>query len=194
MNNTKKTFKKVVIIISIIVVFIIVGVCACIMMNENNTETMTDVDRISKMLTTTKTTDIFVVGEEINFNNKANTISIDEVTMSELNGNGDYKVIILNDLNDMVKLTDDEIELLTELIRTDNYMLIYLGEKYATTWDDTSYGIANVDGNLSYIYYSWGGVPSRNVGAWTLTDQEALKEYPFMLGETLLFSIEDYLQ
>lgn len=194
MNNTKETSKKVVIIISIIVVLIIVGVCACIMIIDKNTETITDVDRISKMLTTTKKTDIFVVGEEINFNNKVNTISIDEVTMSKLNGNGDYKIIILNDLNDMVKLTEDEIELLTELICTDNYMLIYLGEKYSTTWDDTSYGIANVEGNLCYIYYSWGGIPSRNVGAWTLTDQEASKDYPLMLGETLLFSIEDYLQ
>ena len=73
-------------------------------------------------------------------------------------------------------------------------MVIYLGTKYSSTWDDDSYGIANVDGNLCYIYYSWDGVPTRNIGAWNITDQENLDEYPLSLGEALLYSIEGYLQ
>ncbi len=194
MNNIKKTSKKTAIIIAVIVGIIIVGIFVHRIITDKSDEKEIDVDRISKMLSTTRKTDIFVAGEEINFNNKVNTISIDEVTMDKINGTGDYKVIILNDLNNMVELTENEINLLTELIHTDNYMLIYLGEKYSTTWDNTSYGIANVEGNLCYSYYSWGGVPYRNVGAWTLIDQEASKDYPLMLGETLLLSIEAYLQ
>ena len=94
--------------------------------------------------------------------------------MSGISGTKDYTVIIINDLNDKVNLSDEEIDLVSEIITQNNYMLIYLGEKYSTVWDDASKGIANVEGNLS--------------------DQAVLSKYPLSLGETLLYSIEEYLQ
>lgn len=194
MSKKNGANKKLLILVGIVVVIVVIGICIFIKMNKEKDNTLTDYDRISKILTTTRKTDIFIVGEQIDFNNKITTKNINEVSKSKISGNGDYTVIIVNDLNDEVELSEDEIELLKDLISKNNYMLIYLGEKYSTTWDDESYGIADIEGNLCYIYYSWDGVPTRNVGVWTETDQEASKDYPLMLGESLLLSIEDYLQ
>ncbi len=194
MSKKDNLRKKVVIIFSIIIVLIIAGVCIYVNESKKSDNELLDIDRISKVLSTTRKTDIFIRGEEVDFNNKVNSKNIDEITTSKISGDNDYKVIIVNDLNDGVELSADEISLLEQLICKNNYMLIYLGEKYSTTWDDTSYGVANVEGNLCYIYYSWDGVPTRNIGAWNVTDQETLSKYPLSLGETLLYSIEEYLQ
>ncbi len=186
--------KRVLITVSLIIVLTACAVFAYGMISKKNNNELSDIDRISKVLSSTRPTDIFIRGEEINFNNKVTSKSIDEISVSKISGDKDYKVIIINDLNDMVKLSEEEITLVKDIISKNNYMLIYLGKKYSTTWDDKSKGIANVEGNLCYIYYSWDGVPTRNVGAWSMADQESLDEYPLLLGETLLYSIEEYLQ
>ncbi len=194
MGNKNSLLKKTLLLIGIFSVIIVIVIFVHSKMNKENDSSLADVDRISKMLTTTRKTDIFLVGSDIDFNNKVSIKKIDTVAASEIIGSGDYKVIIVNDLNDEVVLSEDEIALLRDLIGRNNYMLIYLGEKYSTTWDDTSLGIADVKGNLCYIYYSWDGVPTRNVGVWSEADQEASKEYPLVLGESLLLSIEEYLK
>lgn len=186
--------KKGLLIVIIIILVVVVGFLIFININKDKNENISDIDRISKILTTTRKTDVFVLGKEINFNGKIQAKQIAEANMDNISGIGDYKVIVVNDLDNQLILSENEISLLEDLINKNNYMIIYLGEKYSTTWDDESYGIADVDGNLCYIYYSWDGVPSRNIGAWTESDQEMLNEYPLMLGESLLISIEAYLQ
>lgn len=180
--------------LGVIISIIMIATAIYLGVSKGNDNELSDIDRISKILTTTRKTDIFIKGEKINFNDKVSTKQIDKITMSEINEKNDYTVIIINDLDDNIQLLEDEIALLKGLICKNNYMLIYLGEKYSTTWDDTSYGIANVKGNLCYIYYSWDGIPTRNIGAWNISDQETIQEYPLLLGETLLYSIEEYLQ
>ena len=73
------------------------------------------------------------------------------------------------------------------------YCIIYLGEKYSETWDRTEQGIANLSGNLSYVYYSWDGQPVRNIGNWLQSDNDELEKYPYLLGQALMYCIEDYL-
>ena len=188
-NNYKKT---------LIIVLIIGLACGAVFVwakaGKENDNVLSDIDRISRVLSSTKPTDIFIRGEKMDFNDKVSSKCIDEITMSGISGTKDYTVIIINDLNDKVNLSDEEIDLVSEIITQNNYMLIYLGEKYSTVWDDASKGIANVEGNLCYIYYSWDGIPTRNVGVWNVTDQAVLSKYPLSLGETLLYSIEEYLQ
>ena len=188
-NNYKKT---------LIIVLIIGLACGAVFVwakaGKENDNVLSDIDRISRVLSSTKPTDIFIRGEKIDFNDKVSSKCIDEITMSGISGTKDYTVIIINDLNDKVNLSDEEIDLVSEIITQNNYMLIYLGEKYSTVWDDASKGIANVEGNLCYIYYSWDGIPTRNVGVWNVTAQAVLSKYPLSLGETLLYSIEEYLQ
>lgn len=191
MSMKKSLLKKALPMIGIVVVIIAIVVGLGIYIKTTKENELTDIERISKMLTTTRKTDIYIVGEDIDFDNAVTATIIDEVTMSNISGSGEYKVIIVNDLNNEVELSEDEIELIRDLIGKDNYMLIYLGEKYSATWNDTSYGIADVEGNLCFIYYSWDGVPTRNVGAWNVKDQETSKG---ALGQVILYSIEDYLQ
>ena len=194
MSNKNNFLKRIVIVFSTIIVLVVIGVYIYQNKVRENAQELPDIDRIAKVLSTTRKTDIFVRGGVVDFNNKVSSTKVDEITTSKINGDNDYKVIIVNDLNDEVELSENEINLLKELISKNNYMLIYLGQKYSTTWDDTSYGVANVEGNLCYIYYSWDGAPTRNIGAWNETDQEVLSKYPLSLGETLLYSIEEYLQ
>lgn len=193
MKNNK--LRRILLILFIlIIVLVTIGISICVIKRKENARELSDIDRISKVLSTTRKTDIFVRGAEVDFNDKVSSTIVDEISKSKISGSGDYKVIIVNDLDDEIELSGNEIDVLTELISKNNYMLIYLGEKYSTTWDDTSYGVANIEGNLCYIYYSWDGIPTRNIGAWNETDQETLGKYPFSLGETLLYSIEAYLQ
>lgn len=195
MTKKKSSLKTVFIAIGVIAAIVIATICIGNIKSNKNNEPLSDIERISKMLTTTRKTDIFILGDEIDFNDNIKTTSIDKVSEAEIDGSGDYKVIILNDLNNNIKLSDDEICLLKDYISTNNYMLIYLGEKYSATFDDESQdGIANVENNLAYIYYSWDSIPTRNVGAWTKAEQEELTKYPGLLEEALLYSIETYLQ
>lgn len=194
MSKKDNLWKKILLIVIILVVLAVCAVFVWIKVSKENDNTLSDIDRISKELLSTRPTDLFIRGEKIDFNDKVSSNYIDEITMSTITGSKDYTVIIINDLNDTVKLGDEEINLVSDIINQNNYMLIYLGEKYSTTWDDTSNGIASVEDNLCYIYYSWDGVPKRNIGAWNATDQENLSKYPLSLGETLLYSIEEYLQ
>jgi len=192
MDKKKEMWKKILIFGIVVVTLLLITAYVFIKRSKEKDNELTDVDRISKVLSTTRKTDIFVKGKSIDFDNKVSSENIQEIALSEIDGSGDYKVIIVNDLDDEVKLEEDEINLLKELICKNNYMLIYLGEKYATVWDDASHGIANVDGNLCYIYYSWDGFPTRNIGAWKVSDQETLNKYPWSLGQSILYSIEDY--
>ncbi len=195
MTKKKSKLKTILIAIGAVFVIVIIVIGIGIIKAKKNDASLNDIDRISKMLTTTRKTDIFILGDKIDFNDNIKTTSIDKVSESEINGSGEYKIIILNDLNDNIKLADDEISLLKDYIGTNNYMLIYLGEKYSTTFDNESMnGIANVENNLSYIYYSWDNIPTRSVGAWTKSEQDELTKYPGLLEEALLYSIETYLQ
>lgn len=191
----KKSFKrrkKVFIFFLMLVVIFIMYIY--VQIKNENADTVTDYDRIAKIMVTTRKTDVFIVGETIDFNDRVETRVIDEVTESKIDGSGDYKVIIINDLNDEVVLSEKEIEYIRDLIEKDYYMIVYLGAKYSATWDDSTYGIANVEGNLCYIYYSWDGEKNRNIGLWNDSEQEMAEEYPLMLGESLLLGIEEYLQ
>lgn len=193
MSNKSK--KKIIIILIVLFVGILVTLlCVKIADKRKGNNQLTDLERISKVLSTTKPTALFVRGGTVDFNGLVETSSISSIELSEINCEKEYRVIIINDLNDGVYLSDEEIECVKKLISEDNNMLVYLGRKYAATWDDPSTEIANIEGNLCYIYYSWAGHAYRDVGAWRENDQDAVVQYPYMLGETILYSIESYLQ
>ena len=120
-NNYKKT---------LIIVLIIGLACGAVFVwakaGKENDNVLSDIDRISRVLSSTKPTDIFIRGEKIDFNDKVSSKCIDEITMSGISGTKDYTVIIINDLNDKVNLSDEEIDLVSEIITQNNYMLIYL--------------------------------------------------------------------
>lgn len=188
---------KIVVAFLIIFVMIVVGVLAFIVFQDRQRQKnnqLPDLERISKVLSSTKPTSLFVRGEAINFDGLVDSEQIDVISTASVISNNEYKVLVINDLNDEVNLNDDEIAFVEKFISDDYNMLIYLGHKYETTWDDKSTEIANIEGNMCYIYYSWGGKPVRDIGAWNETDQETVSQFPYLLGETILYSIESYLQ
>lgn len=153
----------------------------------------TDMDRIKKIMETTRPTQVMVLGDEIKFENEIDIKKIDGLTESEIESEKDYVIVLINDLYDNVTLSDEEVEFAKELINKDGYCIIYLGEKYSTVLDKTDEGIAEIEGNLCFMYYSWQGMPSRNVGSWLQSDQDDLEKYPFMLGQALMYCMEMYL-
>lgn len=192
-KKTNKT-KSVCLIVLLVIVLAVVSFGIVRNINFKKDNEMTDLERISKVLSTTKPTSVFVRGDIVDFSGYCEGISINQISLDTIESDKEYTVIVINDLNDNVSLSDDEIKLTKELIGQNNIMLAYLGKKYSTTWDDPTKGIASIEGNLCYIYYSWDGVPSRNIGMWTQSDQDLLSQYPFSLGESLLYAIEEYLQ
>ncbi len=159
-------------------------------------DTMTYSDRIKEVINTTHPTDIIILGDDISFEVDINFRKIEKLSQDVLERKSEYKytVLIVNDLNNNVQLTEEERNLLNQKIKEQGFCLMYLGEKYSSTWDDKNQAIANVEGNLFYGYYSVSGTPKRNVGAWMVEYQEQLETYPNSLGETILYSIESFLR
>lgn len=190
--------KNKIITLSIILIVVagIVGICFLIGIFKipklNNNEE-SDMDRMKKIMETTRPTDVFVLGKEILFETEIKVNNISKLAEEQIKSNKDYKVVIINDLDSAVNLSDEEIEYARELMNKNGYCIIYLGEKYSSTWDRSEQGIANLSGNLSYVYYSWDGQPTRNIGNWLQSDNDELEKYPYMLGQALMYSIEDYL-
>lgn len=191
--------KKIVIPV-IIILFIAVGTFICLSSNNGKmfgkaskgTE-LNDIDRISKMLKESRPTDVFIYGDEIKFKD-VDVHILDEIKAEKLVSSKAYKVIIINDLNNNSPLNDSQIELLRNEISKNGVLLIYLGTRYATKWDNPEYGVANLESNLCFAYYSWDGEEKRNIGYWLESDQEELQKYPFSLGESMLYCIEEYMQ
>lgn len=175
-----------------VVVCVIIGVIRIPGMGKK-TGNETDLDRIKKVMEETRPTDVFILGKDIQFEVDINTKKVAKLTQEELDSDKDYKVIIINDLDGEISLSDDEIKYAENLIKKNGYLLIYLGEKYAKEWNVENEGIANLSDNLCYSYYSWDGNPKRVVGQWLQSDQDELEKYPYSLGQTMLYCIEEYL-
>lgn len=200
--------KKVGIIIVIVIVAIIIFLIASVLfqadliptsirekLTGSSTE-LTDMKKIQKIITETYKTDVVVIGDDISFSEevpyrKVTVINEDTLKRKE---NCEYTIFIINDVSEKVSISSEEQKLIGKLISEDRFCLIYIGSKYSTMWDDSTQGIASVDGNLFYMYYSVDGSPRRNIGAWTEQDQEQLEKYPDALGDTLMYNFEYYLE
>lgn len=191
--------KKKTIFISIAICTILVCLVTCILTGIinipgiNSVDDETDIERIKRVLETTRPTEIFILGSEIEFELNLNNKMITSLNSESIKTDKDYTVVIINDLDGSVSLTDEEISFSKELINKDGYYLMYLGSKYTTTWEKEGEPIAEVDGNLSYSYYSIFGKPKRIIGYWEQADKDILKENPYFLGHILMYAMEDWL-
>lgn len=160
-----------------------------------NSDEMPDLERIPNMIKETHPTDIIILGDNIFFDRDVKNRQIDCINEENLYSESmyTYTFLVINDLNDTVELDEKEIELLSDKISMNGFCLVYLGKKYSTVWDSDTDAIAYVPGNLSYMYYSIDGYSRRSIGAWGAQEQELFKEYPNLLGDSLLYLIEEYL-
>ncbi len=162
---------------------------------DNADDELGEIGRISKLITKTHPTDIVVLGKEISFQVDVSTRKVDEATEENLTRKDGckYTFFIINDLDNEVNLTDEEIAFIAEKINSENFCLAYLGEKYSTVWDDPEQYVANVEGNLWFRYNQVDDEPHRAIGAWNKEEQEQLSQYPYMLGDVVLYEIEAFL-
>lgn len=166
-NKMKIIIITMVAIVAVMIVCLVTGIIKIPGLFISNDDE-NDLSKIKKVMETTRPTEVFILGKDIKFSEDISVQTID-------------------------KFSEEEITYAEELINTNGYYVIYLGEKYATTWDDTQNAIADVSGNLCFSYYSWYGENTRNIGAWREGNQEELTKYPYMLGDIMLYSIEEYL-
>lgn len=161
-----------------------------------NEEKMTSVETAIKAIEESFPTDVVILGEPIQFKYELAVRYVEEISDKTVGIKGDYRyqAIIINDLNGNVQLQDSEIAYLNHLIHTDGYMLLYLGKKYSDTWEEPSDYNISVEGNLSYIYYKYGSVLKGCIGSWKESDQEDAEKYPYLLGDVVIYDIQDYLE
>lgn len=152
-------------------------------------------DKYVKILTESKKTQIYLLGDDIKFDSKLYVEKIDKLSMDAIeNTDLQYRVIVINDISDKVNLSEDEINVLKDCFEKKGYLIEYLGKKYANILLDEGEAVAEVEGNLSYEYSIIGGVKERNIGAWHEEDNVENEKYPGLLGNVLTMMIADYLQ
>lgn len=141
-------------------------------------------------------TDVVILGETINFEYEFPVRYVEEINEKTvgLKGEYQYQAIIINDLNGGIYLQDSEIAYLDQLIHLDGYVLLYLGEKYSSAWEEETDHNVTVEGNLSSIFYKYGSGVKECIGSWKKSDLEEAERYPFLLGEVIIYDIEDYLE
>ncbi len=198
----KKVFIISLIFVVVIVVYGVCGALGIVSLPKFITETfsqgneeLTDIERIANIIQKEHPTELILLGEDITFETGIPVRKISSVTEDSLKRASNYEntFFIINDLKGDVQLTEEEIGLLAEKISHPNFCLVYFGTKYSSAWDDSNQYIANLDDNLSWKYYQLDGKPRRYIGAWTQNEQSISKQYPYMLGNTLLYEIEAYL-
>ena len=157
---------------------------------------LTDIERIALVIKQEHPTDVIVLGDNVQFQAEIDTRNISKVTEEQLKKEKNYEqtFLIINDLNNKVKLSDEEINLLKSKIAIEGFCLYYLGTQYSTVWDDPTQYVVDVEGNLAWKYYQVDGNPQRSVGSWTRNEQSVLEEYPSMLGDAILYEIDNFLK
>lgn len=141
-------------------------------------------------------TDVVILGEKIEFEYDFSVRYVEEINEESVGDKGDYQyqAIIINDLSNDVYLQESEIEYLDQLIHLEGYVLLYLGEKYGSMWEEPSNYNISIEGNLSSIFYKYGSGVKECIGSWRKSDLEELEKYPFLLGEIIVCDIEDYIE
>ena len=165
-------------------------------MFENPQDSMSEPERIARIIQDTYPTDIMIYGEDISFGVSVPERYIDRITEETLarKDNCEYSFLVINDLSDTVTLSNAQMDLLKKEIRKDHFCLMYLGRKYASAWDSPDSPHADAEGNLSYSYFWLNNSVKKCIGTWREKDEEDRLSYPETLGDSILFEIELYLQ
>lgn len=196
--------KKKAIIISVIVVLIGVIVWMFIwngsplgrLLSLFKDDGITTSEKIAKIISDTKPTDIIIRGDNVYFEEDVTYRHTEEITKNGLVSSYDYEytILVINDLNNNVLLTDEEQKSIEMAIKEDNFCLIYLGEKYAERWENEDTSMYSVEGNICFMFFSIDGMLQKRIGMLNDTDREDLEKYSHMLGDTLLHCFSYYLE
>jgi len=140
-------------------------------------------------------TDVMLLGDDIIFQRGFKAREITEVNDEALKRDTlhKYSFLIINDLQNNVNLTQDNIEMIRDYIYNKHYTVFYLGDKYLSAWDDSQF-ITNVEGSRSVVFQNEVGQVVRITGLWGEREAEMMQEYPNILGDVIIYQIEDFIR
>ncbi len=143
-----------------------------------------------QMVTNSYKTEFIVYGADIGFEDECFTRKIDSLNSENLLSSNDfvYSVILLNDLNNDVELTENDFEILYDASCNGNIDLFYFGNRYFEEFRNagiTSQPTLDSDMSIGVIYER--GIRTEVMGLW---DEEMNKAYeelnPKLLADIIL--------
>lgn len=159
-------------------------------------EGMTGSEQIAKIITETKPTEIIIRGDDVYFEEDVTYRHITEVTEDVLVSEDKYlyTILVVNDVYNSVVLSEEEQLCIENAIKNEGFCLIYLGEKYASRWENEDTSIFSVEDNIQYSFFTVENKLQKRVGMLDVSEISQLEEYPHMLGEVLLYCFSAYLE
>ena len=141
--------------------------------------------------------DAMLYGQNIDLNTelvrfrKLNSITSE--TISRPSGSK-FSYLVINDLDDSIVLSDEEIRMINEYIQTPGSAVLYFGNKYLNAWDQPGWGPPAMLENiveLSVEYTNEKGTIIRCIGTWTEVDNKEHPEaLPSIILDKMVFMIE----
>lgn len=125
-------------------------------------------DQTIKASKTTYPTDIFVYGDDCQFREAVDCISITALTDEQLKSEKDFRVLIINDLNGTISLSEHDLKIINKYAYEEKYIVMYLGmEQYQTLVEaeilKEEAGLGNIDG---FAIRHYGETVIQTSGIW----------------------------
>ena len=156
---------------------------------------MSSTERIAKMIQDTHPTDLMIYGDDVLFEMQVPARKLEAITEDSLNikDGCECAFLVINDLSGSVQLSDADIKLLDNQLRTKPLSLFYLGDQYGDAWQEPGEYTMEIPGNRSYQYNMEYGQMCRGIGAWRGQEEEISKQNPYLLGDVIIYRIESFL-
>jgi hypothetical protein len=137
--------------------------------------------------------EILLYGDDIHFREAVKYKKIDDIDDATLKTDKTFKYhfLIVNDLNNNLKITEDDFIRLKKHADENQLNFYYIGEQYLNVLRELGfYGVAYNDENRSVAYTISPYPPEMYsyVGIWTTNEEAALTINPEILGELLVYS------
>lgn len=138
----------------------------------DNNPGKTTYEQNAEAMKTEYPTDLFVYGEDCHFKSFVPYIAISEISSDAVRSDKPYKAIVINDMHGETPLTDNDYQLLYQLVIKGEYSLAYIGKSKLKTF--VKYGFIEdqfIGGDAGFQIRNHDGSLTPSLGFWTDTDQ-----------------------
>lgn len=132
-NRSKSIYINVIFNIGLFIfIIVIIGVLLFYFKNQNLEDELTTVEQERFIVTQTYPTQFVIYGDAIEFHDSISVRYVDQINEENLEIEDDflYEMIIINDLQGNINLSNEEWEIISKYVKSDNrYSFYYLGNK-----------------------------------------------------------------
>lgn len=135
-------------------------------------------------------TEIFVYGDDCHFREEVECTKITKLSAEQVVSNKEFRVIVINDLNSKLNLTNDDMEFIQNFVCDEKHMVMYFGDsqfdKFIEAGIISKLSISSGDMSVVYKYHE---LPSMRVSCiWHDEENEIyLNDNEELLG-TIIFN------